>query len=265
MKVRRDLTKSFYELWKPIFYKAAELRPRDIPVPVRMFLYFGFADEGLAGMENAVLMYKLAENMKDTSEYGVYTAFDWLKAIYSGHKMPSRDEFDEDYTTSMNKKKAQHEITDEEYKKLMNDNTAKVEFEMDNMFKAGNKVSFGRISTYCPVFTGDALLKDLNESLVTLTSVTKVFNHIRKIDFTAFYSLYTGFYMYFSFFTSILHLFWLILSFFRNIKNPENDNSGFSERLGDGIKIEFERTFPAPDFFSFLCLLKYFFLFVQGA
>ena len=187
MKVRRDLTKSFYELWKPIFYKAAELRPRDIPVPVRMFLYFGFADEGLAGMENAVLMYKLAENMKDTSEYGVYTAFDWLKAIYSGHKMPSRDEFDEDYTTSMNKKKAQHEITDEEYKKLMNDNTAKVEFEMDNMFKAGNKVSFGRISTYCPVFTGDALLKDLNESLVTLTSVTKVFNHIRKIDFTAFY------------------------------------------------------------------------------
>lgn len=71
--------------------------------------------------------------------------------------------------------------------------------------------------------------------------------------------------MYFSFFTSILHLFWLILSFFRNIKNPENDNSGFSERLGDGIKIEFERTFPAPDFFSFLCLLKYFFLFVQGA
>lgn len=163
------------------------MRIRDIPVHVKMFLYFGYLDETLAGKENSVLLYKFASDMKDQSEYGLYTALDWLRAIYYGKKMPSRDEFDTDYTDNLNKKKAQHEITPEQYKALMADNTAKAKFEMKSFFTQGNKVTFGRISTYCPVFTGDALLKDLDTSFVTLAAVNKVLNHIRSVDFTAYY------------------------------------------------------------------------------
>ena len=39
----------------------------DIPMPVRMFLYFGYVDEELAGLKNAVILYRLAEAMTDHS------------------------------------------------------------------------------------------------------------------------------------------------------------------------------------------------------
>lgn len=187
MKIRRTLTKDFYALYEKIFFKTVNTRIKDIPVHIKMFLYFGYVDEMLAGQDNAVLMYKLASEMKDQSEVGLYTALDWLRAIYYGKKMPSRDEFDTDYFDNLKKKKASHDITEEQFKKLSVDAHAKTKFEMDTLFTQGNKVTFGRISTYCPVFTGESLLKNLDTSLVTLGSLNKSLNQIRKIDFSAYY------------------------------------------------------------------------------
>ena len=49
--LRRQLTEEFYLLYSLLFTQTLE-RP-DIPMPVRMFLYFGYVDEELAGLKNA--------------------------------------------------------------------------------------------------------------------------------------------------------------------------------------------------------------------
>ena len=58
-------------------------------MPVRMFLYFGYVDEELAGLKNAVILYRLAEAMTDHSTAGVYTFYDWLMAIFRGRSLPA--------------------------------------------------------------------------------------------------------------------------------------------------------------------------------
>ena len=185
--LRRQLTEEFYLLYSLLFTQTLE-QP-NIPMPVKMFLYFGYVDEELAGLKNAVTLYRIAEAMSDHSDIGVYTFYDWLMAIFRGKKSPSRNEFDQDYSDYIHKQKVGGNITDAELKALENNPMAKVNYELRNMFPQVNKITFGRITTFCPLFCADDVLKDLESSYVTVSRVSQILEEIRRVDYTAFYSL----------------------------------------------------------------------------
>ena len=178
--LRRQLTEEFYLLYSLLFTQTLE-QP-NIPMPVKMFLYFGYVDEELAGLKNAVTLYRMAEAMSDHSDIGVYTFYDWLMAIFRGKKSPSRNEFDQDYSDYIHKQKVGGNITDAELKALENNPMAKVNYELRNMFPQVNKITFGRITTFCPLFCADDVLKDLESSYVTVSRVSQILEEIRRVE-----------------------------------------------------------------------------------
>lgn len=184
-RLRRKICEEFYTLYGIIFERA--VRDTDIPVCVKMFLYFGYMDEALAGKENCVILYQLAKQMRDTASLGVYTFYDWLCAIYHGQKSPSRNEFDEDYVDFIHKQKATGNITAAQAAELEKNPMSRVNFELRNMFPSVNKITYGRITTFCPLFTADNVLKDLKESFVTPAKISKGLTMIRSTDYSAFY------------------------------------------------------------------------------
>ena len=184
-RLRKRLTAAFYKLYAVVFERS--LSTPYLPTPVKMFLYFGYVDEELAGASNCAVLYNLTFGIEDQSKFGVYTYYHWLLAIYNGDKNPSRNEFDEDFTDYINKQKAQGNITASKATSMLSDPMCKVNFEMENMFPSANKVTFGRISTFCPLFTADNVLKDLKSSYVTVTQISKALETIRSVDFSAFY------------------------------------------------------------------------------
>lgn len=184
-RLRRVLTDEFYSLYTIIFKRT--LGKTNLPAPVRMFLYFGYVDEELAGTACSAVLLELLSAMTDNSSSGFYTFYDWLMAVYNGQKEPSRNEFEEDYTDHIHKQKARGNITDAQMKALEKDNMAKVEYELQNMFQSVNKISFGRVTTFCPLFTEENVLKDLKASYVTVSKVNRAVEQVRKIDFSAFY------------------------------------------------------------------------------
>lgn len=185
IRLRRRLTDEFYTLYSGIFEKAAT--SPYIPLPVKMFLYFGYVDEELAGAANCIKLYNLACGMENQSHFGVYTLYHWLLAIFNGDKLPSRNEFDEDYTDYIHKQKRSHNITSSELAFLETDPMSKVNYELKNMFPQVNKMTCGRITTFCPLFSEDNVLKDLNSAFVTTTQISKAFETIKSIDYSAFY------------------------------------------------------------------------------
>ena len=152
-----------------------------------MFLYYGYMDEELAGIENCIYLAKLLPMLGKDTDMGVYPFFDWLKAIYEGKKEPSRNEFEEDYSDYLHKQKAAGSITDAEMQAFMRNTMSKVSYELRNMFQNCNKITFGRISTFCPIFTSDNVLKKLPSSHVTAATVGHAIEQIRAIDYSVFY------------------------------------------------------------------------------
>lgn len=184
-RLRKRLTTEFNDLYLAVFEQSLSISY--IPVPVKMFLYFGYVDEDLAGESNCEVLYNLALSMKDQSKYNVYTYYHWLKAIYDGRKAPSRNEFDEDFSDYVHKLKAKNHLTASQVSEFENDPMNRVRYEMQNMLPSVNKVTFGRISTFCPLFTSDNVLKDLKKSYITAAQIQQSYDTIRKVDYSAFY------------------------------------------------------------------------------
>ncbi len=110
-----------------------------------------------------------------------------MMAIYKGKKAPSRNEFDEDYNVYLNKQKAMGNITAAQASLMQNDPMFKIDFELENMFRQSNKVTFGRITTYCPLFAAENVLKDLDDSYVTLAKINSAIETVRTVDYSAYY------------------------------------------------------------------------------
>lgn len=183
--LRRVLTEEFYVLYTAVFEQTLEAA--SIPAPVLMFLYFGYVDEELAGTKNASTLFRMAPNIKDTGEFGLYTLYHWLRAIFDGRKEPSRNEFDQDYTDFIHKQKISGNITEKELMELERNNMSKVNFELQNLFPTVNKITFGRPASFCPLFTAENALKDLESSYITVSKAATALEQIRRTDYSAFY------------------------------------------------------------------------------
>lgn len=186
--LRQRIAAAFYKLYAAVFFKAAE--DHEIPLPVRMFLYFGYADEELAGAENAVCLAGLADRLAKSTNGRVYTFYDWLLAILAGKKGPSRNEFDQDYSEYLHSQKVTGKITAAEETALSGDMKKRVEYELENMFPSVNKIAFGRISTFCPVFSDHNMLKHADTSYVSASALCELLDDVEKVDFDAFYREY---------------------------------------------------------------------------
>lgn len=188
----KRLTECFLNLYRDITVKA--LNDADIPVLVRMFLYYGYLDENIAGMQHAKTLCELACSYVHPQETHVYPLFYWLKEIYEGRKQPSRNEFDEEYSDALHRMKIRGEITATQEKELLTNTLEKVKYELNSMFPQVNKMTYGRISTYCPIFSDHNVLKEPEAALVTEEVLDKHIQKVRSIDYSAYYreTIYTN-------------------------------------------------------------------------
>lgn len=185
-KLRLTITKQFYVIYERAFLKSMQ-DPSSVPKVVKMFFNFGYVDEKLAGLENAAYLYRIIDKLPTDPKRKVYTAHEWFTAIYQGKKAPSRNEFDSDFPTYLREQKMTGNITAADETRMLNDPKEQVLFEIRNMFQSVNKISFGRVLSFCPVFSEHNVLKDLDGSLVSVQKVEAAFKAIRDIDFSAYY------------------------------------------------------------------------------
>ncbi len=183
--LRQRLAKEFNEVYIAAFLKAA--KDSDVPAVLKMFFNFGYVDEELVGMENAVYLYNLISKLPTDPENGIYSMFEWLLDIYNGKKDPCRNEFETDYADYLHEEMRNKRISKEEEASLFKDPEGRVRYELENVFPTVNKTTTGRISTFCPLLSEHNALKPFENMLVTASNVSECINMIRNIDFGAFY------------------------------------------------------------------------------
>lgn len=185
-KLRKLMSKTFYDVYEKAFLRAAESEEKLSPV-LSMFFNFGFIDVELCGMDNANTLLRLTESLDLFQSSHVYTIYDWLVKIYRGEAEPSRNEFDTDYKGYLAEAKRVGDITEEQFKAYKNDNAKKVEFEIRNMFQSGHRVTYGRITTFCPFLIKDDIINTVEKMALTASYLENTINKIRQIDYSAFY------------------------------------------------------------------------------
>ena len=196
-KTRRALTKVFYEIYEKAFLRA--VHARSISTIMKLFFNFGVLDLQMAGEQNLdglMAISELLDNQwKEQKQWDadgesfshVYSAYQWLCLIYRGEKEPSKNEFDIDYAGHLLEMRKNHEITREEENVLKRDPLKKVEFEIRNMFMTNNRITYGRITTFCPVLHSKDFMRSIDQLIVSAMTINAAIDEIRELDYSCFY------------------------------------------------------------------------------
>lgn len=184
--LRKRLSQIYYEVYQKAFMHAMKDKGELTPI-VEMFLNFGFMDVQMVGEENANVLYDLTEHLDVCRSEHIYTIYDWLKSVYEGRNEPSKNEFDMDFPAYLADMRKNGKITVEQQKKFMNNRELKLKFEIQNMFASGNRTTYGKISTFCPILGEYDLINSIEKMLVTAQKLEEAIDKIRKIDFSVFY------------------------------------------------------------------------------
>lgn len=184
-KLRRALTKAFYELYLAVVKKA--VRTTEHSANISMFLNFGLLDESLAGAENTRILRELVPKLPLCKAKNVFTMEEWLRSIYHGENEPSKNEFDMDYEAFLREEKKNGNIRPEELEKRRKDQWGKVRFEVENMMRSNGRTTYGRVLTFCPALTEADLTQNPQNALVTAEKLKSALNEIEATDYTIFY------------------------------------------------------------------------------
>ena len=185
-QIRKKIAPLFYNIYYQVFMQAMENEEAASPI-IEMFLNFGFMDTKLAGEENAKALYDLTGRLRQFKSDRVYTIYTWLKSIYYGRNEPSKNEFELDYMAYLLEQKKNGDLSEAQVKQMQNDQKEKVRFEIMNMFSSANRITYGKITTFCPILCEFDLINTIDKMAVTVERLDEELNKIRKIDFTAFF------------------------------------------------------------------------------
>ncbi len=185
-RLRRELTEDFYRIYEACVIAAADTPWSVIPPGVRMFLLFGYADEQLAGGENAVKLAAIADTLAPGKGGRVITAFEWLLLVRQGRVMPSKNEFDLDYPGYLKSLVRNGDISETEEQYLLRSPRDRMQFELKNFITLGNRLTYGRITRFTPVFDRDNVTRRLEQSYLDAARIRDALEEIRSIDFSAF-------------------------------------------------------------------------------
>lgn len=184
-KLRLQIAKEFNALYIAAFLKSAS--DMITPTVVKMFFNFGYVDEELCGVDNAVYLCNLVERIPSDPDHGVYSYYEWLMAIYNGFKDPGRNEFEMDYADFLHEEVRNHRITKNEEAEMFKDPVLRVKYELENVFTVINKTSTGRILTFCPLFSEHNVVKSVESMQIDADKIIEGLKKIRDIDKCAFF------------------------------------------------------------------------------
>ncbi len=185
-QLRKQINHVYYEIYSRCFFAAME-RHTKIPTVMEMFFNFGYMDKRFLEVDKVESLFGVATHMDLCRSEHVFTIYEWLKAVYRGDREPSKNEFDMNYPTYLAEQCKGGYLTKEEAEIKKNDAHAKVEFEIHNMFKVVNRLTYGNITMFCPILLGKDMFNAADKMLVTASKVQQALDEIRKIDYSAFY------------------------------------------------------------------------------
>ena len=187
-ELRSTISRIFYQLYENAAFTVLQSSERP-PLAVRLFLYFGFVDEDLAGRENTALLLRLLEQI-DTKRFAsmnVYTLFDWLGMVYSGSREPSRNEYDQEYSGWLKSLKQTGEISPEEEHARLNSGRERLHFELENFMKTAEKICSGKPVVFCPVLSSHNFVRSPEQTFISAEMVDKNWSDIKGKDLSLFY------------------------------------------------------------------------------
>lgn len=183
-KLKRDISKQFFDLYQDVFLHAYSAKT--LPMAVELFLDYAYVDERLITEEQLAQFCSFKKESQE-APCEVYTIREWLRLVYEGKKEPSRSELDMTFEENLRDMRKRGMLTEEQMRAAATDRKVRLEYEIHNMFSGNDRLVNGQISTFVPILYAEGLGWAPAKSYLTKKKVNEVIRRLMKKDPTVFY------------------------------------------------------------------------------
>jgi len=181
-KIRRQITKLYWQLYSQVYLRS--LSERQVPAPVKLMILFGFVDEKLIDPEQMPYLHSLS-SVNMTAQMPVMHSTEFLQKINAGEEPPSLNElgltYEKHIREEMEKAGKTGATIDE------NDPLKKVDYEIQNMLQSVVGICAGSRSNAFPILTSHLVKGNPESFYVSKRKIEEVVNELLAIDYSAFY------------------------------------------------------------------------------
>lgn len=186
--IRKSLNNVFFNSYKECVLRCLE--EDNVPIPVQMFLLYGYMDETLSGLQNSIALCKLTQTYTSRPRTYAVSLFEWICRIYRGQRKPSYNDMSVDFEQELKERLKRREIDDKEYESLLNDRNKRVMYELENSVSIMKRVS-GAPTRFLAIFNEMSLEKPLLKAILINGTVEAELDKIIGVDTNLFYHEYT--------------------------------------------------------------------------
>ncbi len=175
----------FYEIYERAFFNSIKAdKPSNL---IMLFFIFGVVDPKLVDEQTMDDLTTLVAHIRDDKSSNVFTLYQWLIEIYEGRRETSKNEFGLDYFASLRELRKANRITEEDERIYKLDRERMVKFEIENLFKVGNKITSGRYTEFSPVLNKTYITRIPQQMWISPEKIQAAFDKILKVDYSCFY------------------------------------------------------------------------------
>jgi len=184
-KIVRMINNEFFEIYPKVLKRV--LRERNSDQLYRMFLNFAYMDENLVKAEHSRILYDLVDELDYAEQGSVNSIARWLEKIYKKEEDPSVNEYGQDYFDIFREKTKRGQLQAKDKTEYDNNIDGRLDHEISNLLKIGQKLCSGHINDYCPVLHSEMIKGDVSKMMLDQDKVEASLDRILKIDFSAFH------------------------------------------------------------------------------
>ncbi len=185
-KIRRFITKMYWQLYKQVYIRSKA--ESNLPIPVRLMLNYGFVDEAL--LEDAQIndLLELLRMREETADIPVFYEQDFLSLIHSGEEMPSITEMGLTYEAHLREeaKHATRKKSEEMKNEIEDENLKKTVYEIEQRLRSTSAVCSGSTATAFPILNEYAVKGSLKSLYSSKKKISDIVREIMDIDFSVF-------------------------------------------------------------------------------
>lgn len=182
---RKTMAAAFFEIYEGVVKKSFD--DANPPLAVRLFLRYGYVSEELLTVDELRELLALHAPDGEDLRCRVYTMEMWLREIYEGRKMPSKDEFDTDYEQMLRQEQAEGLRDKKSVREALEDPDARLHYEIDKLMRYADRVLSGNISAFVPILCSEGIVGRLDSSIVIGSAVNAAVRKVEKVDYSIFY------------------------------------------------------------------------------
>ncbi|TFH42414.1 MAG: cyclic nucleotide-binding domain-containing protein, partial [Chrysiogenales bacterium] len=184
-KLRRHIASLYWDLYKQSYIRS--ISESAVPRPVQMMLNFGFLDEGLLEEEQVSDLIELSRLREKAREVPVLMETEFLSLVHGGQVEPSITEMGLNYRAFLEEKEKHQTKKERESAVKVDDNLAKVMYEIDQRLATTAAICSGSTATAFPILTSLMVRGNLKQIYTHKQNVEAIIKDVRNIDFSVFF------------------------------------------------------------------------------